>query len=207
MILEQIELLERILVSTEYSPYGCYPIRLCHNGEWKLVLVDDLFPCNALTSRLIYSQAIRKQLWVPLIEKAMAKLNGSYESLVAGQTVEALSALTGYPCESIRLEDDPNLDVSSSSGNSSAADTTAAAEPLDFDMIWTRLLSMKEAGYVLAASCGRTNVDDDRIFTDRGLLPRHAYSVLNIKEVNGNQLIQLRNPWGILFLSIWVIKS
>lgn len=27
-------------------------------------------------------------------------------------------------------------------------------------------------------------------------MPRHAYSVLNVKEINGNQLIQLRNPWG-----------
>lgn len=181
VILEQLELLQRILVSTDFSTHGCYLIRLCHNGEWKLVIVDDLFPCNS-HSRLIYSQAVRKQLWVPLIEKAMAKLNGSYESLVAGQTVEGLSALTGYPCESIRLEDTANTPLE-----------------LDLEMIWTRLLSMKEAGYVLAASCGRTNIEDDKVFTDRGLLPRHAYSILNIAEVLGNQLIQLRNPWGTHF--------
>jgi calpain-15 len=110
----------------------------------------------------------------------MAKLNGSYESLVAGQTIEGLSALTGYPCESVRLEDDD----------------------LDLEMIWAKLLSIKEAGYVLGASCGRLVIEDDSVFTSRGLLPRHAYSILDIKEVMGNQLIQLRNPWGnsIFFL-------
>jgi calpain-15 len=96
-------------------------VRLCHNGEWKTVILDDMFPCDA-NNCLLNTQAIRKQLWVPLIEKAMAKLNGSYEALVAGQTVEGLAALTGFPCEAIRLDE---------------------SKTNDMDMIWARLLSMK----------------------------------------------------------------
>ena len=180
VILEQPELLKRIIITKEYCPQGCYQVRLCKNGEWQTVILDDLFPCDQ-NGYLIYSQANRKQLWVPLIEKAMAKLNGSYESLIAGQTVEGLSALTGYPCDCIRLEP--------SSSNE---------EEIDLEMIWARMLSMKEAGYALGASCGKTVITDDKIFKDKGLLPRHAYSVLAVKEVNGNRLIQLRNPWGKL---------
>ena len=179
VIIEQPELLRKIIITKEFCPQGCYQVRLCHNGEWQTVILDDLFPCDSNGS-LIYSQATKRQLWVPLIEKAVAKLNGSYESLIAGQTVEGLSTLTGYPCDSIRLE--PNT-----SGND---------DDIDLELIWVRLLSMKEAGYAMGASCGRTDIKDDNVFTNKGLLPRHAYSVLNVKEIQGNQLIQLRNPWG-----------
>jgi len=179
VLIEQPEMLRKIIITQDYCPQGCYQVRLCHNGEWQTVIVDDLFPCDS-NGALIYSQASRKQLWVPLIEKAMAKLNGSFESLIAGQTVEGLSALTGYPCDSIRLEHtQPNNE-----------------EDIDFYMIWARLLSMKEAGYAIAASCGRSDITDDSVFTQRGLLPRHAYSILNVKEIHGHQLVQLRNPWG-----------
>jgi len=32
--------------------------------------------------------------------------------------------------------------------------------------------------------------------SDNGLVAGHAYSILDVKEVNGHQLIQCRNPWG-----------
>jgi len=87
VLIEQPEMLRKIIMTKDYCQEGCYQVRLCHNGEWQTVIVDDLFPCDQ-NGALIYSQASRKQLWIPLIEKAIAKLNGSYESLIAGQTVE-----------------------------------------------------------------------------------------------------------------------
>jgi calpain-15 len=187
---EAPELVEQILVTKDYSSEGVYQVRLCKNGRWIIVTIDDLFPCTS-SNNLVFSQARRKQLWVPLIEKGIAKLFGSYEALHAGTIQEGLSLLTGVACEEIEV------------GSFDAIEGQMIGDT-DCELLWATLLSYKEAGFLVAAACGSKEGSDDteeQMYVNHGLMPSHAYSVLDVKMIQQDvgkplRLIRLRNPWG-----------
>ena len=39
------KLIERLILTKEINDQGLYRVRLCKNGEWQEVVVDDYFPC------------------------------------------------------------------------------------------------------------------------------------------------------------------
>lgn len=71
---------------------GCCVIRLFQNGRFHLVVVDDRIPCRRIRKRHpnapeyepISAHTRSGDAWLPLLEKALAKLNGSYSATALG---------------------------------------------------------------------------------------------------------------------------
>lgn len=102
---EMPSLVERLFITQQYNDEGVYKIKVCKDGEWKEVTVDDYFPCFPLAGP-IFSRANNNELWVLLLEKAYAKLHGNYKALVGGAPHEALMDLTGCPTVSLKIQDE-----------------------------------------------------------------------------------------------------
>jgi calpain-15 len=170
------------------SRVGMYKLRLCLNGYWQTVILDDYFPCYASEAGgPVYCKNHDNELWVLLVEKAFAKHYGNYSRLRSGWCYEAMIDLTGAPFKTIRLSDE---------------DVTVEIER---GTLWTKLLGYDRSGYMITAV-----TPGEDIFSEggerhgpeikkgpSGLIGGHAYTVLTVAETSkGHKLMKIRNPWG-----------
>ena len=97
---------------------GMFKFRFFRFGEWVEVVIDDRLPTR--NGELIYLKANNDmkddtteiEFWSPLLEKAYAKLYGSYKALEGGLTIEAAVDFSGGIPEMIdtsRLNRDGNI--------------------------------------------------------------------------------------------------
>jgi calpain-15 len=72
------------------------------------------------------------------------------------------------------------------------------AEMIESSLFWKDLKKYHQAGFLLG--CSNVVKDDNKVKTDgagqTGILFNHAYGILDVRDVDGLQLIRIRNPWG-----------
>ncbi|XP_075194082.1 calpain-2 catalytic subunit-like [Anomaloglossus baeobatrachus] len=73
---------------------GIFRFKLWQYGQWVEVVVDDLLLLLDHELNFAISKT-SNEFWSSLLEKAYAKINGSYENLVSSTTMEALADFSG----------------------------------------------------------------------------------------------------------------
>jgi hypothetical protein len=114
-------------------------------------------------------------LWLSLIEKAFAKYYGSYEMLERGYVHHALQDLTGCEAECIPL--------------------SSVSRGVGKRALWDSLLRYRANGYILGAGTGDSNLVDKEI-QDMGIVFDAAYTIYDVRYMDGHRLLKLRNPPG-----------
>jgi len=75
----------------KYRQIGLYVIRLFKDFNWIYVIIDERIIIDKTTKKPVFGRCKSlHELWVPLIEKAYAKMHGCYENLISGYVDEGL---------------------------------------------------------------------------------------------------------------------
>lgn len=159
----------------EYNPCGKYMVKLHINGVPRKVIIDDYLPADCNGELLCSYSNNRSELWVSLIEKAYMKVMGGYDFPGSNSNID-LHALTGWIPERIAMHSEN--------------------QPFNKEDTFRMLYQRFHKGDVLITTA--TGIMTQQEADSWGLVPTHAYAVLDIRDYKGLQFIQLKNPWSHL---------
>mmetsp|Transcript_623 Transcript_623/g.1378 ORF Transcript_623/g.1378 Transcript_623/m.1378 type:complete len:390 (-) Transcript_623:203-1372(-) len=152
-------------------------------GSWRSIVVDDRLPIDSM-GRLENCQFSKNKVWPCLLEKAFAKVCGSYADTSYVKLADALVMLTGQSTFQVDLTE---------------------LFPKEKRQLWKDLSEYQRSGILMTAAIydlSPSFFGDTGSTTSTGLQRNHAYTVLEtmsiILDLTGEvlSLVKLRDPHG-----------
>uniref|UniRef100_A0A670Y6G8 Calpain-3 n=1 Tax=Pseudonaja textilis TaxID=8673 RepID=A0A670Y6G8_PSETE len=197
---------------------GIFHFQFWRYGSWMEVIIDDRLPTYG--KRLVFTKSSQQnEFWSALLEKAYAKLHGSYEALKGGNTTEAMEDFTGGVTEFYEIKDAPKDtykimkhaiergSLMACSIEDSSGFIYGSAPTTDLGQFIAQKLQKMNSEFLDKS----TEETEDRAIRTiipllyerrmaNGLVTGHAYSVTGVEDatLKGEKikLVRLRNPWG-----------
>lgn len=170
---ETPQLILQLFRSLSVSSAGIYEVILRIDGEWQVVLVDDFIPVKKGTRTPIFANPVNPEIWVLILEKAWAKVNGGYSNIEGGLPTEVFDFFTNFPSKGFDHKDITNKEA-----------------------FWSTLFVSSNNNDIV--TCGTSGGDDTKNVD--GIVSGHAFSLLKAIEITFNgskvRLLKVRNPWG-----------
>ncbi|KAJ8361468.1 hypothetical protein SKAU_G00179930 [Synaphobranchus kaupii] len=174
---------------------GIFHFQFWQYGEWVDVVIDDRLPTRDGELVFVHS-AEGSEFWSALLEKAYAKVNGSYEALSGGSTTEGFEDFTGGISEMYTLDKAPPQ-LFKIIRKALSLGSLLGCSIDDFRIFPTLRYCLC---YVDNKVVKITNAYDSEAVTVQKLVKGHAYSLTGAQEVHvrgrAEQLVRVRNPWG-----------
>uniref|UniRef100_A0A8D2JT10 Calpain-13 n=1 Tax=Sciurus vulgaris TaxID=55149 RepID=A0A8D2JT10_SCIVU len=168
--------LQKILMdqSFSYQYAGIFRFRFWQYGQWVEVVVDDRLPVVGRDCVFVHPRKGNQEFWPCLLEKAYAKLRGSYSHLHYGYLPNALVDLTGGVVTTVNLHSSPS------------------------DLLMVVKMAAK-AGSLMTCATPSGPTAGAQVMRN-GLVSQHAYTVTGAEQIQcrrgWEEIIRLWNPWG-----------
>ncbi|KAM5292653.1 calpain-13 [Ctenodactylus gundi] len=168
--------LQKILMDQSFSHQyaGIFRFQFWQGGQWVEVVVDDRLPVMGTECLFVHPRRGNQEFWPCLLEKAYAKLRGSYSHLHYGYLPDALVDLTGGVVTIINLQSSPS------------------------DLLMVVKMAA-ETGSLMACATPRGPTEGASVM-ENGLVSQHAYTVTGAEQIQcrtgWEEIIRLWNPWG-----------
>lgn len=162
-----------------------YCFKFFKDNKWIWVIIDDKLPSLKNQNRIIFGRSSNhNEFYISLIEKAYAKLHGSYISLTSGHIEDGLSDLTGLLFERLIIDN----------------------QTLDFKKdLWNKIINIinNKSNFIIGCSAeGDKNRELEIVYKGHkcGIIANYSYSIIEAYEKKDKNVkiryLKLVNTWS-----------